>query len=325
MRAQRHGGKHKPPQWREVNFIDATASLPYENGVDPRHATMATTTPWNDDALKQYLLDIEAPPGEHDNHRIWIEWHSPRLVRTLSLVPEGAAGQRCLEIGSIPYTFTLLMKKLRPYEMILVDFDSSGRREQQQTVRLPRFGEVHHFVSHMCDVEREDLPFADHTFDGVLCCEVLEHLTTDPIMMLAGIHRVLKPDGWLILTTPNVASLTNIVALLHGRNVYSPYELAWGPTWRHNREYTVAEVRELLVNTGFRIDRLSVEEARPPHDRLPLSQRIIKRILRSWYRQEYGNQLYVRARRGPVFRAYYPSWLFQHVEFCPRARAAPAS
>jgi SAM-dependent methyltransferase len=282
---------------------------------------MASPATWDYDAVRQYLLDMEAPPGEQDNHRSWIEWHLPRFLRTLSLVPEGAQGQRCLEIGSIPYTFTVLMQKFRPYEMTLVDFDSSGRREQHRTVRLPRFGEVHDFVSHMCDVEREDLPFADCTFDGVLCCEVLEHLTTDPIMMLAGIHRVLKPDGWLILTTPNVATITNILALLHGRNIYSPYELACGPTWRHNREYTATEVSELLVSTGFTIEHLSIEEARPTHQRLPLSQRIIKRLLGSWYRQEYGNQLYIRTRRGPVFRSYYPAWLFQHIEFCPRARA----
>jgi len=47
--------------------------------------------------------------------------------------------------------------------------------------------------------------------------------------MLATIHRILRPDGWLVLTTPNVASLQNILALLHGRNVYKPYEAVFGP------------------------------------------------------------------------------------------------
>jgi 2-polyprenyl-3-methyl-5-hydroxy-6-metoxy-1,4-benzoquinol methylase len=269
--------------------------------------------PWDAEAVRQYLLDMERPSNERENHRIWVEWYLPRFTRTMSLVPIAAQGQRCLEIGAIPYTFTLLMKKLRTYELSLVDFDASATREYCETVRLPRYQEVHEFVSQRCDVEREDLPFAEHTFDGVLCCEVLEHLTLDPVRMLAGIHRVLKPDGWLILTTPNVASLANILALLHGRNVYTPYDVDFGPTWRHNREYTAAEVRELLEETGFKVDHLSIEDVRP-HDRLPIATRAIKWALRSWYQQDYGDQLYVRASRGPRFRWHYPRWLFQHTE-----------
>src|SRR5215831_3614124 len=145
---------------------------------------------WSYDQAKRYLMDMERPASELENHRHWVEACLPRFMRTLDLVPPGVPGEQCLEVGAMPYTLTLLMKKLRPYTLTLVDFDSSPHREHDAQVRLPSYGEVHDFHSYLFDIEHEDLPFADSTFDGVLCCEVLEHLTGDPVRMLANIHRV---------------------------------------------------------------------------------------------------------------------------------------
>lgn len=46
-------------------------------------------------------------------------------------------------------------------------------------------------------------PFADHTFDSVLCSQVLEHVF-NPEALLSEIHRVLVPGGKLLLTAPFV-------------------------------------------------------------------------------------------------------------------------
>ncbi|HTQ50196.1 MAG TPA: class I SAM-dependent methyltransferase [Candidatus Acidoferrales bacterium] len=45
------------------------------------------------------------------------------------------------------------------------------------------------------------LPFADASFDAVICSEVLEHIFT-PEEFLREIHRVLRPAGRLLLTVP---------------------------------------------------------------------------------------------------------------------------
>jgi SAM-dependent methyltransferase len=45
------------------------------------------------------------------------------------------------------------------------------------------------------------MPFADNTFDAVLCNHVLEHVTND-IKAMEEIRRVLKPGGWAILQVP---------------------------------------------------------------------------------------------------------------------------
>lgn len=45
------------------------------------------------------------------------------------------------------------------------------------------------------------LPFAAASFDGVICTEVLEHLS-EPGTALSEINRILKPGGHVYITTP---------------------------------------------------------------------------------------------------------------------------
>ncbi len=44
---------------------------------------------------------------------------------------------------------------------------------------------------------RMRFPFPDQSFDAILLCEVLEHLTYSPLPMFREIKRVLRPDGHL--------------------------------------------------------------------------------------------------------------------------------
>lgn len=46
------------------------------------------------------------------------------------------------------------------------------------------------------------LPFADESFDLLFTSEVIEHIL-QPDAMLAEINRVLKPSGYLVISTPN--------------------------------------------------------------------------------------------------------------------------
>ena len=53
----------------------------------------------------------------------------------------------------------------------------------------------------------EDLPHAHaERFDGIVCLQVIEHLP-QPRPVLEALHQLLDDGGWLLLTTPNAASL----------------------------------------------------------------------------------------------------------------------
>jgi ubiquinone/menaquinone biosynthesis C-methylase UbiE len=48
----------------------------------------------------------------------------------------------------------------------------------------------------------EKIPFPDNTFDGIVCLGVVEYLASDG-PALTEIHRVLKPGGCAVITTPS--------------------------------------------------------------------------------------------------------------------------
>ena len=116
---------------------------------------------------------------------------------------------------------------------------------------------------HSFDLERDAYPYPDGSFDVVVCCEILEHLLVDPMHMMVEIHRVLKPGGHLLLTTPNATCTHSVQAALEGKSphVYGHYEVGGEPTDRHNREYTPGEVRALLENSGMQVHRLETVES----------------------------------------------------------------
>ncbi len=80
------------------------------------------------------------------------------------------------------------------------------------------------------DVER--LPFADRSFDTVLCTEGLEHFRR-PHAVLAEIRRVLAPNGAVILSTPMTWGL-------HAE----PYDY-----WR----FTIHGLRQLAADEGLEV------------------------------------------------------------------------
>lgn len=58
-----------------------------------------------------------------------------------------------------------------------------------------------------CDLD-DGLPFDDASFDLVYAAELIEHLF-DPDLLLEECHRVLRPGGRLLVTTPNLQAWYN--------------------------------------------------------------------------------------------------------------------
>lgn len=117
----------------------------------------------------------------------------------------------------------------------------------------------------------EKLPF-DNTFDVIHSNQVIEHLK-DTDLFISEIHRLLKPGGYTIISTENLASWHNIFSLVMG---YTPFSLvnctsktaAIGNPFapqsgnelefeylQHHKVFTLRGLKELLVLYGFRIEK----------------------------------------------------------------------
>lgn len=111
------------------------------------------------------------------------------------------------------------------------------------------------------DIE-ETFPYRDGMFDLVILTEVLEHITRDPMHTIGEINRVLRKDGWIVLSTPNCASLRSLLGTFQGRHPYAwAAHSAAGDRDRHNREYTPKEARCLMECGGFAIEKFFTSDA----------------------------------------------------------------
>ncbi len=101
------------------------------------------------------------------------------------------------------------------------------------------------------DVE-SSFGFEDNFFDVVVAGEIIEHVL-DTDFFIDEIKRVLKPDGFLILSTPNVASLGRRFLLLFGKNPYFEASFAYpvGAHAGHIRFFTKGLLLGYLEHRGF--------------------------------------------------------------------------
>ena len=65
----------------------------------------------------------------------------------------------------------------------------------------------------ICDLNNQKLPYDDNTFDLVTFTEVIEHIENHRFT-LSEIARVLKPGGFVILSTPNILNLKSRIRFL---------------------------------------------------------------------------------------------------------------
>ena len=99
------------------------------------------------------------------------------------------------------------------------------------------------------DVESMELPFPQHSFDVVLCGDVVEHLR-DPQAFLTRVRPLLRPGGRLVLTTPNVANWAMRLGLLAGRWRYTDRGIL---DRTHTHFFTKKTLEQTLERAGYRI------------------------------------------------------------------------
>jgi len=114
-----------------------------------------------------------------------------------------ASGDRVLDLGCGEGRHVLAAYLADEVDVVGVDLSLADLRNAQQkfqefTADHPQAGERSFNLS-TADALR--LPFADDTFDKVICSEVLEHIP-DYRSALAEIQRVLKPGGLLCASVP---------------------------------------------------------------------------------------------------------------------------
>jgi glycosyltransferase involved in cell wall biosynthesis/SAM-dependent methyltransferase len=186
------------------------------------------------------------PSGDRDLHTS----HARRYVKTLQRIPKARGRMSLLELGSYGPMLPACRRVLGYEHVVGSDWFSEKPVGPVADWRDPASEDAYPFFNF--NVEKDRFPFADHSFDVVLCCEVVEHLTCDPMFMMIEINRVLRFGGVLVLTTPNVASARAVAGCLRSSVPYffSNFMVS-GSTNRHNFEYATREISILARGAGF--------------------------------------------------------------------------
>jgi hypothetical protein len=226
-------------------------------------------------AVRDYLMSIElegTPPGFTARY---VGDALQRFLHTLQFVPL-PAGNRILELGANPYFFHILLRRFFTgstvqgvnffdHNIFSGEIGSAMHRlhsrqlEEEWTFTYPLFNlEV---------VPR--YPFPAASFDLIFFCETLEHLVVNPLPVFRKIRRLLAPGGHVVISLPNAVRLTNLACLLDGYNYFDLYHPDTGVHGRHNREFTLEEMKRLLTLHGLVVCRAETRD-RFDYDKVPI-------------------------------------------------------
>jgi 2-polyprenyl-3-methyl-5-hydroxy-6-metoxy-1,4-benzoquinol methylase len=258
---------HTPQSARTV--LETICALTERGDREQRFALL-----WGEwQALYHYLNSFRLDNAGSEVITPYVNDALPRFLHTLDILPL-QSGLRVLELGANPYLFTLLMQKFLRYDLHLANFTGADIYDTTVATATQRiwsetYGEDYTFQYTSFNMELSDYPYPDEHFDLVLFCEILEHLVINPLAVFPKLRRIIKPGGLLLITTPNAVRLANVALILAGSNIFDRYHPENGVYGRHNREFTVEELRRILEQSGFRIQRLCTLD-RYDYNRIPI-------------------------------------------------------
>jgi SAM-dependent methyltransferase len=96
------------------------------------------------------------------------------------------------------------------------------------------------------------MPFKDDSFDLLLCLDVIEHLNLlDQPAAIAEMHRVLRPDGVLLASIPNLAHFASRLRFLLLGKLIRTSEVERHPGDRAYDEHHVLLSREFVIEKSY--------------------------------------------------------------------------
>jgi SAM-dependent methyltransferase len=190
----------------------------------------------------------------------YAQFHAARfldLLRALSAICDGlgVTSPRVLDCGIGPVT--------RIYGKVIggIRLQTAGlprRRPAEETAR--RFGSSYHrYVDLDFESLGQSMPEWQGEWDVVVFAEVIEHVRASPVEQITDLLSMLRPGGYLIVSTPNALSRAYVGRLMTGRliaTIYQRDKVREGQAHDfHVREYTPLELHEAVAAAGGEIEQ----------------------------------------------------------------------
>jgi SAM-dependent methyltransferase len=193
--------------------------------------------------------------GNHDWYRSYMSGNWPRIHADFTFICQTIPkSSRILDIGAVPPLLAALLVEHGYSDITVADPNASAfapyfKKRGIQYLDLD--------LLNQCD------PSLTQGFNLVCFNEVIEHLSGNLLSAVGRVSDCVAPNGHLLVTTPNIRSLSGFVAIfLLGSGLASkPYETVRAQYERstakygyygHLREFTPREVITLIESFGFK-------------------------------------------------------------------------
>ena len=172
-------------------------------------------------------------------------WHKYKFRKVNQFIE---SGDRVLDIGCGDGSF-LIQSIGDVHNLTGIGIDTAGKQIDYANSRIIQLGLSQlSFLSLENGVE--NLPFEDDSFDVVTSIEMIEHIHPYVVAQkLSEMRRVLKPNGRLLLTTPNYRSLWPLIEKIV--DTVSPVKYAD----QHINKYTPSSFVKSVEAAGFEIQK----------------------------------------------------------------------
>ena len=195
------------------------------------------------------------------------------VARIAEMAVDSFEGKKVLDFGSGPgHLIPHLLKQ--GAEVYATDYSPNSIDEvTKRFVSHTNWGAAERFDGHR-------LPWEDNTFDFVFCLETIEHLHDDVCARIfAELHRVLRPSGYAMYTTPHEEKLSD-------HNVYCPNCNCEFHRMQHLRSWAVDSLTTELERHEYEVEYcrgVDLHDFQPPRKwRGSKLRRYVKTWATSW-------------------------------------------
>jgi len=175
---------------------------------------------------KEYFVHYPIKESKHSSHHYFLTWNG-KCHNVLDIgCGEGFFAEKLVEEENQVVGIDMLPK---PRHLDIFDKYIQADLDQGLAQALPELG--------------------NQRFDRVLLQDILEHVR-NPHKLLTDCHRMLAPQGLLLVSVPNVANITVRLSLLFGRFEYAERGIL---DKTHVRFFTRKSARKMLELAGYQI------------------------------------------------------------------------
>lgn len=194
-------------------------------------------------------------------HKIDLNNENTTFYKILQMISESST---VLEVGCATGYLTQILKEKYNCTVYCIEIDNNAAKLAEKFCEKMFIEDVESF--------NFNKNFNDIKFDTIILADILEHLKK-PEILLEKLKNILKPEGSLIISIPNIVHASVVLNALEGKWEYNPIGLL---DHTHLRFFTKQSFLNLLEEKGYlplKIDRVIINpwdtEFKTPYTKFP--------------------------------------------------------